>query len=84
MVLGALVTGGDWGRGTLKTALVQRPTRLATFAGQALAVFAALAASVLASFAVGAAFSLLVSALGTGAASPEVASFPAAAVVAKL
>ncbi len=78
------MAGGDWGRGTLKIALVQRPTRLATFAGQALAVFAALAASVLASFAVGAAFSLLVSALGTGAALPEAASFPAAAVVAKL
>jgi len=78
-----LVAGGDWGRGTLKTALAQRPTRLAPFAGQALAVLAALAAGALASSAVGAAFSLLVSALEAGAASPDAASFPAAAVVAR-
>jgi len=32
IVLGAAVAGGDWGRGTIRTALLQGPGRVATFA----------------------------------------------------
>lgn len=78
IVLGALAAGGDHGRGTLKTSLTQRPGRLATYAGQALAIAAALATTVLAAFATGAAFSFLVATI-EGEASP----WPAASVVAK-
>jgi len=83
VVLGALVAGGDWGRGTVKTSLTQGPGRVPTFAGQALAVAAALALSVALTFAVAAACSLLVSAAAAGKASPADAAFPAAVVVAR-
>lgn len=77
-VLGALVAGGDHGRGTLKTSLAQRPGRLATYAGQALALGAILAASALVAFSVGAVCSLLVAAI-EGETSP----WPAASVAVK-
>jgi len=54
IALGAVIAGGDWGRGTVTTALLQRPGRAASFAGQALAVAAAITGSVLATFAVAA------------------------------
>lgn len=60
LVLGALVAGGDWGRGTVKTALSQGPGRLATFTGQAGAVAVALAVSVVLNFATAAGCSALV------------------------
>lgn len=34
IVLGAVMAGGDWGRGTITTALLQKPGRAKTFAGQ--------------------------------------------------
>src|ERR1700753_3845699 len=38
IVLGALLAGGDWERGTIATVLLQRPGRVRAFAGQALAL----------------------------------------------
>lgn len=75
IVLGALVAGGDHGRGTLKTSLTQRPGRLATYAGQALALGTVLATTVLAAFAVGAICSLLITAI-----EGEVSPWPAASM----
>jgi hypothetical protein len=46
MLLGALIGGSDRGRNTIRTALLQGPGRLRTFAGQALALATAVAASV--------------------------------------
>ena len=48
LILGALVTGSEYGWGTMQTALTQRPTRLAVYGGK----LAALAASTLAIVAV--------------------------------
>jgi ABC-2 type transport system permease protein len=42
IVLGAVIVGGDWGRGTIKTSLLQGPSRARTFAGQTLAAGKAL------------------------------------------
>lgn len=61
LILGALVAGGDWGRGTVKTALSQGPGRLATFTGQAAAVGVALAVSVVLNFAAAAACTAVIS-----------------------
>jgi ABC-type transport system involved in multi-copper enzyme maturation permease subunit len=51
IVLGALVAGGEYGWGTFRTALAQRPPRLAVYAGKALALGVVLAAFVLAFYA---------------------------------
>lgn len=51
ILLGAVIAGSDWGRGTVKTALLQGPSRTRTFAGQVLGVMTASAVSVLACFA---------------------------------
>ncbi len=83
VVLGAVMSGGDWGRGTIKTALLQRSGRLPTFAGQVLALAVALAASVLLTFAVAGAASLAISWLEAGAGSPADAALPTAATLVK-
>jgi ABC-2 type transport system permease protein len=51
LVLGALVIGGEYGWGTLKTILTQRPRRLAVLGAQLLALATALLGWVLAIFA---------------------------------
>ncbi len=43
LILGALVVGGEYGWGTLKTIVTQRPNRPQVFAGKLLALLAALA-----------------------------------------
>ena len=54
IVLGAVIAGGDWGGGTIRTSLLAGPGRVRTFAGQALAILIACAASVLVTFALAA------------------------------
>jgi ABC-type transport system involved in multi-copper enzyme maturation permease subunit len=54
LILGALATGGEYGWGTLKTALTQGPTRLQVYAGKVLGLAAATLAGVLVTFALGA------------------------------
>ena len=83
IILGAIMAGGDWGRGTITTALLQRPGRARTFAGQALALTVAVTASVLASFAVAAAASLAVLAAESKSATPYTAAMPPALVIAE-
>jgi ABC-2 type transport system permease protein len=60
VVLGAVLAGGDWGRGTIATSLAAGPGRGRAGAGQALALAVATAASVAATFAVSAAASLVI------------------------
>lgn len=77
IVLGAMMAGGDWRRGTIRTSLLQEPGRLRTLGGQVLALAAAAAASVVATFAVCAAASLVVARLEAGAVVPPTAAWPA-------
>lgn len=60
LIIGPLVAGSEYGWGTLKTAFVQRPSRLAVYAGQVLALGAVLAVIVLALFATAAASSYVI------------------------
>jgi ABC-2 type transport system permease protein len=83
VVLGAVLAGGDWGRGTIKTSLLQAPGRLRSFAGQALALALALAASVLLTFSVAAAASLLIARFEAAAVSPLDGALPAGSVLAR-
>ena len=55
LILGALATGSEFGWGTMQTALTQRPTRLAVYAGKLAALAASTLAVVLATFALNAA-----------------------------
>lgn len=50
-LLGAVIAGGDWERGTLRTSLPQGQSRARCFGGQVLAIMTACAASVVVSFA---------------------------------
>lgn len=54
LTLGALLVGSEYGWGTLKTVLIQRPRRLSVFAGQLLALAVAVFAIVLVVFTLGA------------------------------
>ena len=54
LTLGAISVGSEYGWGTLKTMLVQRPRRLSIYAGQLLALAVAVLAIVLSIFAFGA------------------------------
>ena len=81
IVLGAVIAGGDWGRGTIKTSLLQGPSRARTFAGQTLAIMAACAISVVLSFALAALASFLIRWYVGRAAVGAAAAFPAAGVV---
>ncbi len=75
-VLGAVLAGGDWGRGTITTSLLAGSGRLRTGAGQALALAVAVTASVAATFAVSAAASLLFRALEAGEVNPIDGAMP--------
>lgn len=59
-VLGALVAGSEYGWGTLKTAFMQHPPRLAVYGGKVLAVAVVLTVLVCAVFATAAGASLLI------------------------
>ena len=54
LTLGALSVGSEYGWGTLKTTLIQRPRRLKVYAGKLLALAVVLLTIVLATFALGA------------------------------
>ncbi len=75
-LLGALVAGTDWGRGTVRTALVQGPGRLATRFSQDLAVLVAAAAAVILTFLLAAAVSAGMAAALAGQAPPLESGFP--------
>jgi ABC-2 type transport system permease protein len=83
IVLGAVMAGSDWGRGTITTALLQKPGRATTFAGQALALAVAITASVLATFAVAAAASSVMRLIEAKSVNPYLAAMPPALVVAE-
>ncbi|WP_370615743.1 ABC transporter permease [Mumia sp. Pv 4-285] len=74
LVLGALVAGSQYGFGTLKTLLVQRPGRLTVAAGQTVALVLSVGIGVLVLFGVGAIASTAI-ALGAG----RTVAFPAPA-----
>ena len=57
MILGALVAGSEYGWGTIKTVLTQRPGRVSVYAGSLVALAAVLLALVLVSFGLSAAAS---------------------------
>jgi ABC-2 type transport system permease protein len=83
IVLGAVIAGGDWGRGTIRTSLLAGPGRTRTFAGQALGILIACAVSVVLCFALAALASV---AIGwyAGPAAPGAAgntAFPAWSVI---
>src|ERR671911_1035521 len=54
LTLGAISVGSEYGWGTLKTMLIQRPRRLTIYAGELLALAGAVLAIVLSIFALGA------------------------------
>jgi ABC-2 type transport system permease protein len=60
VIIGVLAVGGEYGWGTWKTVLTQRPSRLAVYAGKLGALVVAALAVVLALFAVGIGASLLI------------------------
>jgi ABC-2 type transport system permease protein len=80
VVLGAVMAGGDWERGTVGTALLAGPGRIRTGAGQALAL--ALAASVLATFVFSAAASVAIRAVEAKSVTPLAGAMPATWVIA--
>jgi ABC-2 type transport system permease protein len=82
MLLGALVGGSDWGRNTIRTALLQGPGRWRTAAGQSLALVVAVAASVALTFVLAAAASEIIALHQTGSLAPAGSQFPAAGHVA--
>jgi ABC-type transport system involved in multi-copper enzyme maturation permease subunit len=63
LILGALATGSEYGWGTIQTALTQRPTRLAVYAGTLCALAAATLAIVLAMFTLNAATAAIIATL---------------------
>ena len=81
IVLGAVIAGGDWGRGTIKTSLLQGPSRARTFACQTLAIMVACAGSVALSFALAALASFLIRWYVGSAADGAAGAFPAPGVV---
>lgn len=62
LTMGALVVGNEYGWGTLKTILTQRPARLAVYAGKLLAIVTSILVLVLAVFAVNAFWSWVIAA----------------------
>lgn len=78
MILGALTFGSEYGWGTLKTVLAQRPGRLATFAGKLVALAAVLAIYTALMFAAAAACAAAI-----GAYDGSFSSWPQAADVVK-
>jgi ABC-2 type transport system permease protein len=83
IVLGAAMAGGDWGRGTVSTTLLQGPGRARTFAGQVFALAVAAAASVLATFAVAAVASIVIRHVEAHSVNPIAGAMPGTLVIAK-
>ena len=81
VVLGAVMTGGDWDRGTIGTSLLAGAGRVRTAAGQAAALAAALAGSIAVTFAACAAASVLIRALEAKSVNPVDAAMPPAWVL---
>ncbi|MGH3149472.1 MAG: hypothetical protein ACRDOB_01905 [Streptosporangiaceae bacterium] len=75
-LIGALAAGSNWSGGTIKTSVLQGPTRVRTSLGQALAVMVAAAVSVLATFAMAGTFSVVTAIGVTGSASPAAGPLP--------
>lgn len=73
LVLGAIVVGGEYAWGTLKTVLTQRPGRLAVLAGQLLGLLTVLAGWVLLIFA-----ACVLSSIGIAAAEGGAMTWPGA------
>lgn len=80
IVLGAFVAGGDWGRGTLRTSLLQGQSRARCFGGQVLAVMTACAISVLLGFLLAGLASLAIRGYVGGPAAAAAGPFPPASV----
>jgi ABC-2 type transport system permease protein len=74
LILGALMTGGEYGFGTLKTLLTQRPRRLEVLGGALAALAAVVLALVVASFVLSAGASSVIAAI-----EPAPGVFPTAA-----
>jgi len=77
MLLGALMAGADWGSGTIRTAMLQGPSRTSTFAGQVLAIMTVSTGSVLACFAISGVSSVVIGVLTHQAAVRLSATVPA-------
>jgi ABC-2 type transport system permease protein len=77
-VLGAMLAGGDWSRGTIRTSLVQGPGRIRTLAGQVVALTVAIAASLAVTFILCAAASLLIARIEASSVIPPEGSLPGA------
>jgi ABC-type transport system involved in multi-copper enzyme maturation permease subunit len=69
LVFGALVFGGEYGWGTVKTLFTQGPSRLAVVGGQLLALGVAIAVGLLVMFGVGAVTSLAIATAENGSTS---------------
>jgi ABC-2 type transport system permease protein len=83
VVLGAVMAGGDWERGTIGTSLLAGPGRVRAAAGQAAALAAAVAGSMAVTFAACAAASVLIRALEARAVNPVDGAMPPAWVLAR-
>ena len=83
VVLGAVLGGGDWNRGTIRTSLLAGPGRVRTAAGQAAALAAAVAGSMVVTFAACAAASVLIRALEARSVNPVDGAMPPAWVLAR-
>ena len=81
VVLGAVMAGGDWERGTIGTSLLAGTGRVRTAAGQAAALAAAVAGSIAVTFAACAVTSVLIRALEARSVNPVDAAMPPAWVL---
>ncbi|HKR50001.1 MAG TPA: ABC transporter permease [Pseudonocardiaceae bacterium] len=78
LILGALMTGGEYGFGTLKTLLTQRPRRLEVLGGALAALAMVVLALIVTSFVLSAGASSVI-----GALEPATGAFPPAAELAR-
>jgi len=83
VVLGAVMAGGDWERGTIGTSLLAGTGRVRAAAGQAAAMAVAVAGSVVVTFAASAAASVAIRALEARAVNPVDGAMPPAWVLAR-
>jgi ABC-2 type transport system permease protein len=83
VVLGSVMAGGDWERGTIGTSLLAGPGRVRAAAGQAAALAVAVAVSVAVTFAACAAATVLIRALEARSVNPVDGAMPAAWVIAR-
>ncbi len=82
VVLGAVLSGGDWERGTIGTSLLAGLGRVRAAAGQAAALAVAVAGSIVVTFAACAAASVLIRALEAHAVNPVDGAMPSTWVLA--